>query len=377
MRNTSVQSLCECIESVSQGAVDRLVINVANHESVARIVTVIWPMWERLRCGTRSWTFSGDRHSQINADRRMRLTLGRYFELPRAKEIHPLSIGRRISIHHVTLTFGRRLFALPTWVVQFSSSSPKTDISGSPGALVVITSGRSHSVTFEVAARRSGCEYISLDDDGGRRVFARGSASMNEIALHRSGPENSPTRFPRRRSLFQSARFRGMKLNVGNEWWDIRDFSWFASVDVAGSESRAAAFSAVCVWARSHAGHLLLVRVVRKRTNLPTFMRLLTRLTRRHRLSAIWIESNGPGLGLIQHAAAHGLPVRPLCAKGSKLERACLAIDTLREKNVLTIEREVWFPDFADELASFPYGPHSDQVDAFVHGILASSSNSQ
>jgi len=84
----------------------------------------------------------------------------------------------------------------------------------------------------------------------------------------------------------------------------------------------------------------------------------------------VLIEDKASGQSLIQEMIRDTIiPVLPWSIDGDKIARANACTPECEAGKVFLREGAPWVADFIGELASFPYGMHDDQVDAFTQAM--------
>lgn len=152
--------------------------------------------------------------------------------------------------------------------------------------------------------------------------------------------------------------------------------------DTAFSSKTTADFSVIQTWGifndihvdnkggrESVVGHLILLGSIRGRYEYPELRRIAQEQFRIYKPDICIIEKKASGQSLIQDMRRAGLPVLEYNPDKDKVSRV-YAVTPLFEAG------RVWFPsdklysqDLFDELVSFPFSPHDDQVDACAMAV--------
>lgn len=143
----------------------------------------------------------------------------------------------------------------------------------------------------------------------------------------------------------------------------------FATVDLATSEEDEADYTAIATWGRDHLNRLLLLDLVRAQLPAPDIVPAMKRALARWDLSAIWVETAGFQLSILQTAWRANLPGRELKAKGNKLARFLPAIAAFEAERVWLPSSASWLADYESELLSFPVVTNDDQVDVTSYAV--------
>jgi predicted phage terminase large subunit-like protein len=139
------------------------------------------------------------------------------------------------------------------------------------------------------------------------------------------------------------------------------------SWDIAMAVGQANDFSVCTTWRTVGSDHYL-IDVFRDRVSYPNLRRKVATLAEMHAVTAILIESAGPGLALLQDLRQDLLPgmPRPIGVKpeGSKMDRMVAESAKIEAGHVHLPRQSDWLEIFLLELLAFPRGRHDDQVDS-------------
>jgi predicted phage terminase large subunit-like protein len=145
----------------------------------------------------------------------------------------------------------------------------------------------------------------------------------------------------------------------------------FCTVDLAISQKQTADYFVCQVWALTPGGHMLLLDQVRGRYEAPQQVGILWEIRQKYRPYAIWIESTGFQLSLIQTLRWEGMAeAEEFKSKGDKRERAAVAAKLLALGRVYFRDDAPYLPELEDEVTSFPLGEHDDQTDAMAFAAI-------
>ncbi len=138
-----------------------------------------------------------------------------------------------------------------------------------------------------------------------------------------------------------------------------------ATMDVATSEEQTSDFTCLGVWDITPSYDMLLVDMWRDRKQSPTVIDTATAMARRYNCTALGIEVDGVGLGVLQNIRAKGVTVKPLKSKGlSKRMRAMVAAQARMAAGMIFFPRSATYLDILEtELLNFPNGKKDDTVD--------------
>lgn len=138
-----------------------------------------------------------------------------------------------------------------------------------------------------------------------------------------------------------------------------------ATMDVATSDAQSADYTVLQVWDITPGYDMLLVDQWRDRSQSPKVIDTATSMARRYNSSALGIEVDGVGLGVLQNVKGKGITVKPLKAKGNKRMRTLVAAQARMAAGMIFFPQIAAFlGDLEDELLNFPNGKNDDQNDA-------------
>jgi predicted phage terminase large subunit-like protein len=150
------------------------------------------------------------------------------------------------------------------------------------------------------------------------------------------------------------------------EQFFMRPFGlYILSVDPNHRGELGASYSVVQCWVMLAGGKgFLLYDQWRGRASKRLLATTIRQLCNEHRPQVILIEDNGPALELNEKFDSPTCPVILLQPRGDKAKRLRPHLDLFRNRKVVLRAGAPYLNDFIAEFEAFPYGPHSDQVDA-------------
>lgn len=146
-----------------------------------------------------------------------------------------------------------------------------------------------------------------------------------------------------------------------------RGLTWARGYDLAVSTKTTADYTASFRCAFDRQGDLYIADGFRRRIEYPDQRRYVIERVRSERNTSHGIESALHGKALVQDlregSKARGRAIRSVSVDRDKITRATSWLGLAEDGKVILVEGS-WIDEFLDEVASFPYGPHDDQVDA-------------
>lgn len=146
----------------------------------------------------------------------------------------------------------------------------------------------------------------------------------------------------------------------------------FAAVDLAMSTKTAADRTAIAICGTMPDGRTLLLDLIVGRFQGPDIVPKLRKVVDDWKLSAIGVEKNGLGIGVVQEAIRAGLPVKPIDADQDKIARAAYLATMLQNGRFIFPSTMSNMEEAVFELLSFPNGTHDDIPDALAHAARMS-----
>ncbi|ACZ49296.1 putative phage-related terminase [Anaplasma centrale str. Israel] len=140
------------------------------------------------------------------------------------------------------------------------------------------------------------------------------------------------------------------------------------SWDTASAGTRNSNFSVCTVWACKHRDFFLL-EVHKVQLKYTALKRLVLHLANLWKADTVLIESKSSGVQLIQELSHH-ISIVPVTPIGAKDVRVYKIIPMIESGHVLLPHEASWLGDFEQEICSFPYSRHNDQVDSMVQFLL-------
>lgn len=141
-----------------------------------------------------------------------------------------------------------------------------------------------------------------------------------------------------------------------------------ATVDTAASTKKSADRTAICVYAVTPTGDMVVLDMLARRLEAPDLPGLLHRTWLAWKVTRVGVERTEAGIGLIQAAKRLGVPVVPMSPDTDKIARAELLAARMEGGNVYFPRAAPWLADCVAELVAFPNpAEHDDQVDVLAY----------
>lgn len=155
----------------------------------------------------------------------------------------------------------------------------------------------------------------------------------------------------------------GDRLTLGGTTVDLRGCWRFATVDLAASTRTSADWTVIAAWARTIAGDLVLLDVLRARIGEARHFEHARPLVERWKLDSLFVEGSQYGTSLVREAANSGVPITAIQAEVDKFSRALPYSAWTAQGRVWLPAGASWLDAWTGEHAAFPAGAHDDQVD--------------
>ena len=176
-----------------------------------------------------------------------------------------------------------------------------------------------------------------------------------------------------RQSMFRRFKITGNCYKVDEKIYDKLACKIFQTCDVAGSKKTSADYFVLGTFALCPNGELLALEIFRERLEGPDQPALIRRKFEEYKPVLIGVESANMGLTLYQQLRRSGLPVIELRPDADKYTRAIPAAARYEAGAVYHLEGAYWLNDLEAELLAFPNGMHDDQVDVISYAVFMHS----
>lgn len=199
---------------------------------------------------------------------------------------------------------------------------------------------------------------------------ALGGYLWNALYQQRPRPESGAI-FKRQtfRYFEQSGDYYILTREPGIQETYHKDQLWcFQTFDPSGTAREQSDYCALGTWLVTPKSDLMLIDVVRQRSESAEQLPLLRNLYARYGPQVVGIESKSMGLTLFQMARNMGMPVVELKAEHDKVIRSIPMTARFEAGKVFFRSGAAWLDELEEELIAFPKGGHDDQVDMVSYG---------
>jgi predicted phage terminase large subunit-like protein len=424
----ALDAICLHLEAVTNGDINRLLMNVPPGSMKSLLTGVIWPAWEWGPRGMPEMRFVGTAHEEqlaIRDSRRCRdLIKSEWYQklwpiqlmadLDGKREFGNTKKGIRQARAFTSMTGvrGDRVILddpisadnansqakLEAARIAFTETLP-TRVNSEKSAIVVIMQ-RLNEKDISGVILQMGLPYVHLCIP---MRFEPERRSVTSIGWQDPRTEEGELMFPER---FGGAQVTELEQTLGTygaagqlqqrpaprgggiintDWftyWRVLpqlDFR-FITVDTAQKTAEQNDWSVMQAWARSSTGKAVKLDQVRGKWEAPELLVQARAFWMKHMgdqrpmcqkaaLRGMYVEDKVSGTGLIQTLRREGIPVVPVQRSKDKISRGYDAAPFIESGNVSLPEDAPWLSDFLAEVASFPAGAHDDQLDPLFDAI--------
>jgi predicted phage terminase large subunit-like protein len=423
-----LNAICRHLEAVTEGTINRLLMNVPPGSMKSLLTGVIWPAWEWGPRGMPHMRYVGTAHEEqlaIRDSRRCRdLIKSDWYQ-----ELWPIELladldgkrefgntGKGIrqarSFTSMTGVRGDRIILddpisadsanstakLEAARIAFTETLP-TRINNEKSAIVVIMQ-RLHEKDVSGVILEMGLPYVHLCipmrfDPAHRCTTSIGwtdpRTKTGELMFPERFAEAQVAELERTLGSYGSAgqlqqrpapRGGGIiRLEWFQYWRNLPQLEFrVITVDTAQKTAEANDYSVLQCWARSTVGHAIMIDQIRGKWEAPELLVQARSFWIKHinspipihqkaTLRGMYVEDKVSGTGLIQTLRREGVPVLPLQRHKDKISRGHDASPFIESGNVLLPEDAPWLSDFLAEVESFPSGTYDDQIDPMLDAI--------
>jgi len=424
----ALDAICEHLEAVTDGKINRLLMNVPPGSMKSLLTGVIWPAWEWGAKGMPSMRYVGTAHEEqlaIRDSRRCRdLIKSQWYQ-----ELWPLELladldGKREfgNVHKgvrqaraftsMTGVRGDRVIIddpisadaansdakLEAAKIAFTESIP-TRVNNDKSAIVIIMQ-RLNERDISGVIQDMGLPYVHLCIP---MRYERARHCTTSIGWSDPRTVEGELMFPDR---FSDEQVRELEKSLGTygsagqlqqrpapRGGGIISTAWFKfwtmlpqleyrfiTIDTAQKTGQQNDYSVMQCWARSIVGQAVMIDQVRGKWEAPELLVQARALWLKHQgdmrapalkapLRGMYVEDKVSGTGLIQTLRREGLPVLAVQRNKDKISRAYDAAPFIESGNVILPQDAPWLSDFLGETSSFPAGAHDDQLDPMFDAI--------
>lgn len=424
----ALNAICRHLEAVTDGTINRLLMNVPPGSMKSLLTGVIWPAWEWGPKGMPEMRYVGTAHEEqlaIRDSRRCRdlIKSDWYQELWPIELLADLDGKREFgntqkgirqarSFTSMTGVRGDRIILDDPISADSANSAAKLDaariaftetlptrINNEKSAIVVIMQ-RLHEKDVSGVILEMGLPYVHLCipmrfDQAHRCTTSIGwtdpRTKAGELMFPERFGEVQVSELERTLGSYGSAgqlqqrpapRGGGLiRLEWFKYWRNLPQLEFrVITADTAQKTAEANDYSVLQCWARSTIGHAIMIDQIRGKWEAPELLVQARSFWIKHlnsdlpthqkaTLRGMYVEDKVSGTGLIQTLRREGVPVLPLQRNKDKISRGHDASPFIESGNVILPEDAPWLSDFLAEVESFPSGSHDDQIDPMLDAI--------
>ena len=419
-----LDAICEHLEAVTNGDINRLLMNVPPGSAKSLLTGVFWPAWEWGPRNMPEMRFIGTAHEEqlaIRDSRKCRdliksewyqklwpLELSR--DLDGKKEFGNIHKGVRQarSFTSLTGTRGDRVLLddpisadaanseakLEAARIAFTETLP-TRVNSDKSAIVVIMQ-RLHEKDVSGVIEEMGLDYCHLVIP---MRYEAGRSCRTSIGWEDPRTTEGELMFPER---FSEAQVSELEKTLGSygtagqlqqrpaprgggiikeawfKFWSKMPILEFRTIhaDTAQKTGQENDYSVFQCWGRAVTGEAVLIDQIRGKWEAPELLVQCRAFWRKHlatqttaKLRGLYVEDKSSGTGLVQTLRREGIPVLAVQRNNDKISRGYDAAPFIESGNVLLPVDAPWLSDFLAEVASFPGGAHDDQLDPMFDAI--------
>lgn len=419
----ALDAICEHLEAVTNGEINRLLMNVPPGTMKSLLTGVIWPAWEWGPREKPEMRFVGTAHEETLAIRDSR----RCRDLIKSdwyQRLWPLEFARDLDgkreFGNVKKGFRQaRAFTSMTGVrgdrvilddpisadnansaakleearIAFTETLP-TRVNSEESAIIVVMQRLNEKDTSGVILEM-GLPYthlcIPMRYESGRQIitsigwsdprkqdgelmfperFSEQQVQELETTLGSYGTAGQLQQRPAPRGggIIKESWYRYYTVTPQLEWRII-------TVDTAQKTAEKNDYSVLQCWGRSTVGQAVLLDQIRDKWESPDLIVNARAFWNKHKsgrgapLRSMNVEDKVSGTGLIQSLRREGIPIKAIQRSKDKISRGHDAAPFIESGNVLLPEDAEWLSDFLGESSAFPGGAHDDQLDPMFDAI--------
>lgn len=419
----ALDAICLHLEAVTDGRINRLLMNVPPGSMKSLLTGVIWPAWEWGPKGMPEMRYVGTAHEETLAIRDSRkcrdLVKSSWYQ-----ELWPLELSRDLdgkrefgntrkgsrqarAFTSMTGVRGDRIILddpisadnansdakLEVARLAFTETLP-TRVNSAKSAIVVIMQ-RLNEKDVSGVIKEMGLAYTHLCIP---MRFEANNRCTTSIGWSDPRTKEGELMFPERFGEEQVAELERTLGSYGaagqlqqrpsprgggiiqEEWYRYYahrpKLEWrVICVDTAQKTEERHDYSVFECWGRSITGEAVLLDLIRDKWEAPELLVNARAFWLKHLISdpsplrSMQVEDKVSGTGLVQTLRREGIPVIPVQRGNDKISRAHDSAPFIESGNVLLPIDASWLSDFLAESSAFPGGKHDDQLDPMFDAI--------
>jgi predicted phage terminase large subunit-like protein len=423
--NWHIDAVCEHLEAVANGQINRLLVNVPPGTSKSTLIGVMYPAWLWGPRGNPGHRYIGAAHEQglaVRDNRMMRALVTsewyqRHWPIKMTGDQNEKlyfeneARGFRQACAVASMT-GRRGHTI-AWddplspekahsdtardtAIRILSETVPTRLNNPDKSAIIVVMQRLHEndPSGHILSQELGYEHLCIPmefEPEAARITSIGWSDPRKVA----GELLDPNRFPphvieRDKKAMGSYAWAGQMQQrpspaggglFRGDWWQYLDapppIQWRAIyADTAQKTKEQNDYTVFQCWGRTATGQAILLDMVRGKFEAPELLERARQFWAKHStvqgqgaLRAFKIEDKVSGTGLIQQLKREGKPVLPIQRATDKLTRAYDAAPYIESGNVILLRSVPHLSDMLAEASAFPNGAHDDTLDPMMDAI--------
>jgi len=420
-----MDAICEHLEAVQRGDINRLLVNVPPGSSKSTLIGVMYPAWLWGPCGDPGHRYIGAAYEQGLAVRDSRI-MRELVTSPWYQSLWPTAIkgdqneklyfenerrGFRQACAVKSMT-GRRGHTI-AWddplspekahsqagrdeAIRVLSETVPTRLNDPATSAIIVVMQRLHEADPSgfILSQSLGYEHLCIPMEY-EPAFTKSTSIGWSDPRKTAGELMFPDRFPasvvaRDKRAMGSYAWAGQMQQRPSpagggifkaEWWGFLDTIpeikyRVIYADTAQKAKEASDYSVLQCWGYTANGKAVLLDMARGKWEAPELLERSRAFWKKHKatkgqgvLRAMKVEDKVSGTGLIQTLNREGVPVVGIQRGVDKITRAHDAVGSIEAGHVILMRGVPGLSDFMSEAEAFPNGAHDDTLDPMMDAV--------